>query len=365
MTTILCDAHIPWLNTILPKEQVNICSFNSEAELNSQILKADALLIRTVTKINRTTFPSFPRKLRVVASATAGTDHIDEEWLAENDIRFFHSPGCNARSVAEYVTTAMIHAFGGDFKKLQTQTTGIIGFGHTGTQLARILDRLGMNYTAYDPPREARDSSFKSDSWDDILSCDILSLHAPLTTGGNWPTYHMLSSQSVGNHSFDAIINAARGGVANEADLVQMKESNHLGFLALDVWENEPVMNPDSLKAADIATPHIAGYSQQAKYMASQIACAQIGDVLGFEMKQERPDYKTSPHINAGDGLYLALQNIHPLFELDQLLRNDPGQFAALRNTFPLRDEFGETELKNSLDEESQFITALDFNQFN
>ncbi len=364
MITILCDAHIPWLDAILPQEQVNTCSFDSEAELQSKILKADALLIRTVTKINRTSFPSFPKKLRIVASATAGTDHIDAEWLEKNNILFFHSPGCNARSVAEYVITVMIHALNGDFKKLKSKKTGIIGFGHTGTQLARILDRLGMSYKAYDPPREARDSSFKSAGWDELMSCDVLSLHVPLSTEGSWPTHHMLNARTLGNHSFDAIINAARGGVANEADLLQMKKSGNLGFLALDVWENEPDMNPDSLEAADIATPHIAGYSQQAKNKASQIASEQIGDALGFELKNDKPDYKTSPHINAGDGLYLALQNIHPLFELDQLLRKDPGQFAALRNTFPLRNEFRETDLINSLDEETQIITALEFNQF-
>ncbi|MCH8558084.1 MAG: 4-phosphoerythronate dehydrogenase [Balneolia bacterium] len=363
MITLLSDAHIPWLDHLLPESSVRILSYESDAELRDQIAEADALLTRTVTKVNQQTFPSFPEKLRVIGSATAGTDHIDGEWLAQNNIRFFHSPGCNARAVAEYVITVMIHAFKGDINELRKQKTGIIGYGNTGSQLGRILDRIGLSYVAFDPPREARDSSFKSDSWEDVLDCDILSLHVPITRGGKWPTQHMLSAKSIKQSSFRLIVNAARGGVANEADLLAMKQSGKLGFLALDVWENEPDLNHDILNAADIATPHIAGYSQQAKYEASRIACNSIAKTLGFELNTDEPAYEIAPAISASEGLYLALQKHHPLFHLDGLLRNKPEAFSTLRNSFPLRNEFRKTTLTNYLSKDILTIEALKINK--
>lgn len=363
MITLLTDAHIPWLDQILPETSVRILRYESDTDLRNQIAEADALFTRTVTKINPQTFPSFSEKLRVIGSATAGTDHIDADWLAQNNIRFFHSPGCNARAVAEYVITVIIHAFEGDINKLKKQKTGIIGFGNTGSQLARILDRLEMPYIAFDPPKGALDPSFISASWEETLDCDILSLHVPFTSSGKWPTQHILSAKSLSDSSFRLIVNAARGGVANEADLVAMKQSGKLDFLALDVWKNEPDLNYDILHAADIATPHIAGYSQQAKYEASRIACSSIADALGFELNPAEPAYEIAPAISASEGLYLALQNHHPLFQLDALLRNKPDAFSTLRNTFPLRNEFRKTTLTNCLSKDTLLIDALEFNR--
>jgi len=322
----------------------------------------DALLTRTTTKVNPVSFPEFPARLKAIASATAGTDHIDQEWTRMHGLTFTHSPGCNARSVAEYVATVLIHACEANIEQMRNQKVGIIGYGHTGSQVAELLTRLGISYLAYDPPLQQQNPAFRSAPLEQVLDCDILSLHVPLTTEGEWPTFNMLNSEVFEGRSYDIIINASRGGVLNEQDAIALKQNNRLRFLALDVWENEPRINPNSLMAADIATPHIAGYSLQAKYRASRIACEGLGRALGFKVNTRQPDWGNSSDINASAGLYSTLRYLHPLFDLDELLREQPDRFATLRNTHPLRMEFEYTNLKNTLYKGIQIFGALRFN---
>lgn len=381
---ILADAHIPWLPFLLGdlelRGKLRLSRFERPQELHGLIQRAqvinpiNALLIRTTAKINRDTFPVFPTGLKCIATATAGTDHVDTEWLKKNGIQFFHSPGCNARSVGEYVITAMLNAYQGSWKRLKQKKVGIVGFGNTGQQLAGLLEKLSIDFIAYDPPREATErisgfdhTSFKSAASDELSSCDIITLHVPLVSDGHDPTQHLLSRLGVlhDESRFELLINASRGGVLNEHQAVKLRKSGQLQHLVLDVWEDEPRPRSESLEAADLATPHIAGYSLQAKFEASRIACSHLGEALGFEINSGTPDWGISAYINATKGVYSALRSYHPAFQLDPLLRREPtaSAFARLRNTFPLRMEFQDLELHQLPDDpdERALAQALGF----
>lgn len=376
---ILADAHIPWLPFLLGKLELEgklrISRYETPQEMHDLLQRAqttqsvDALLIRTTAKINHKTFPVFPSGLKYIATATAGTDHVDADLLAKHEIQFFHSPGCNARSVGEYVATAMLNAYEGHWKSLQQKKVGIVGFGNTGQQVAGILEKLGIEFIAYDPPREALEmtsgtnhASFKSSASDELSDCDIITLHVPLVSDGPDPTRHLLSRLGVlhDDSSFELLINASRGGVLNEELAVKMRKSGQLQHLVLDVWEDEPYPRPETLEAADLATPHIAGYSLQAKFEASRIACNQLGEALGFEVSTGKPDWGISAYINAAKGVYSALRSHHPAFQLDSLLRREPtpDSFARLRNTFPLRMEFQDLELHQLPDDPDEHALA-------
>jgi len=336
--TLLADPHLPWLEHILP-DSVSISRIENGDHLQSELRGKDALLIRTVNKINRSTFPVFPKKLSFIGAATAGTDHVDIEWVRENNITFAHSPGCNARSVAEYVITAIFAAFNGDLNEIRKMTVGIVGFGHTGGNVSKLLNQLGIRWIACDPPLEIRNPEFKSAALDDVLNCDIVSLHVPLTNSGLHPTKYLINKKSILNRRIRLFIHASRGGVADETALLEALDSGSIERCVIDVWEGEPETNPDLLEKAFIVTPHIAGYSQQAKYNASYMVCRQLAHHFSLPFNKETPDELKTINVHSIEELNQVMKT-HPMFELGKKLRENPTSFAHLRNTHPLRSEF-------------------------
>lgn len=363
MITLLCENQIPWLKHLLPFPEVQVLSFWDDASLREQLPLADALLIRTVTRIDRLSFPAFPERLKAVATATAGFDHVDADWLGHNGIRFFHTPGCNARSVAEYVATAVVSRFGTASGALAGLKAGIIGYGETGSQSAAILQQLGMACICYDPPKSAREPAFASAAFEELRDADFITLHVPLTPDGPHPTRYLAGPGLFLNRTkpLRLLINAARGGVLDEAAALSALKSGQLESLVLDVWENEPALSPQSLEAAALATPHIAGYSQQAKYNASRIICEALSGFLGFQFNSSPPAFDIPEPVRAEAGLADALRRLHPAFRLDQSLRANPSSFSTLRNEAADRCGFAYITLIGLPEHEHQTAKALGF----
>lgn len=357
MVTILADRNIPWLE-LLPKQDVTLVPFETTDELTQFLPKADALLVRTVHKIKPEHVPPLPKKLRFVGSATAGTDHVDVEWLRKNDVAFAHSPGCNARAVAEYVATTIFAAFNGNIDELKSKKAGIVGFGNTGKQLAGILELMGIPFIANDPPLEEK-SSFRGCTFEEILQCDIISFHIPLTKTGKWPTNKMMGKERLENCNAEVIINASRGGVIDEDTLARRASTN--GKIAVtDVWKNEPITHPLLLNKSLYATPHIAGYSQQAKFKATEMVVNDLCSFFGIT-KPEALEPSISTIINASDGLLQVIKQIHPLFTLTEKLKANPASFAELRNKHPLRNEYRNYVLENLPKKDRIAARALGF----
>lgn len=240
----------------------------------------DALLVRTVTHLNAETLPHIPSTLRFIGTASSGTDHLDNEYLGSKGITLSSANGCNARSVAEYVMTALLlwkEKYNPDksFGKV-----GVVGAGKAGSAVIDLLSDFDIECVAYDPPREVRDPGFSSASLDEVLGCNILTFHVPLNRKGEHSTFHWLDRSKFESQNYKLIINASRGGVVNEKALLEAKKQGKVKNFILDVWEDEPDFNTHVADQAFIATPHIAGYSEQAKINATKMVCDDLADFL-------------------------------------------------------------------------------------
>ncbi len=267
MLRIKADQNIYRLSDFLPPD-TDLSLYDPDQGFPS-VVDADILLVRSVTKVNSQTLTD-PYQLKLVGTASSGRDHLDEDYLHALGIQTLDANGSNARAVAEYVMTSLL--LWGIKRKvdLHDLQIGIIGVGATGTALSELLDDFGMDTVCYDPPKQQREEGFKSASLSEVLNCDVLSFHLPLSFDTDHPTHHWLDGETLGNRHFKLIINAARGGIIDEEALMKAMDEGIVEEVILDVWENEPDFNPELAERAFIATPHIAGSSEQSKLNATR-----------------------------------------------------------------------------------------------
>lgn len=242
-------------------------TFPGRALTSDMLAGADALIVRSVTRVNAALVAG--SSLRFVGTVTAGTDHLDLPGLAAQGIHVASAPGFNARPVAEYVLTAILlladrHGFDPVGK-----TLGVVGVGRVGSIVADWATALGMRVLRNDPPRQAQEGS-KGGDWvgvEELLSLsNIVTLHVPLNRDGFYPTVSMVNQRWLQSMRRDAfLINASRGEVIDESKLIQTLDERRLAGVALDVWHNEPRINRALARRVDFATPHVAGYSQESK----------------------------------------------------------------------------------------------------
>lgn len=233
----------------------------------SDLVDADILLVRSVTRVDATLLAK--SSVRFVGTATAGTDHIDLDYLAARDIAFSAAPGCNARPVGEFVLACALSYAARFGRRPADLAVGLIGCGHAGGAAEALLQSAGFRCLRNDPPRAEAEGGGGFASLREVLSSDIVSLHVPLTAGGSHPTHRLLGVEEISVLRRGALlINAARGGVVDEsAWLDAMVEERVLG--AIDCWEGEPAISPSLLQGAWLASPHVAGHSVDARRRAT------------------------------------------------------------------------------------------------
>lgn len=281
MPFVLADKNIFGLETMLKSAGFEYKLYD-EASFSPNMLRGvDAWILRTVTKVDRHLITK-ANCLQYIFSASAGTDHIDKQALKEKGIEFGYAKGSNAQAVAEYSLFALLKIMNKAEISAQEVNVGIVGVGAVGSSLQSLLQTVGITYQLYDPPRSLRDAAFTSCSLADLETCNILSFHTPLEKNSSYPTFHLFeevdgfwASKQLG------IINAARGGVVDEKLQLSRMETGLLDYLVLDVWENEPEYNISVRKKCLLATPHIAGYSFEAKLKASFMAVEFLAKRLG------------------------------------------------------------------------------------
>lgn len=345
---ILADQYLYKVPEILPNG-IEYTLFDPEKGLPGNVAAFDALLIRTVTPINSQTLPH-AGNMKFIGTATAGFDHVDTAHLKNLGIAFERSEGCNANSVGEYVI-AVLHKWAElRQKNLKKITVGIAGCGNTGSSVHRYISRLGIASVLFDPPKEKRDPVFISASLNELLSCDVLTFHTPLTKTGLHPTFHLCSMDWL-KHGFELIINTARGGVVDEQSLLQAKSGGLVKDFILDVWENEPNFSDDSARNALFATPHIAGYSREAKWRASEIVISQLCKFFDLfrpdiQFNETVPNQKMTLADQLSFTEFLWENNQIDLYDrkLRELIGLDEGEkarkFAELRSATETRFEY-------------------------
>ncbi|MDG5766078.1 4-phosphoerythronate dehydrogenase [Balneolales bacterium ANBcel1] len=334
---------------------------------DDQIRRADALLVRTVNPVNANTIPTGHR-LRFVGTASAGRDHLDESWLRGQGIATDDAKGSNARCVGEYVAVATLLYCDANGVDPETLTAGIVGAGFTGSAVSELLEAIGIRCLRHDPPRAERDPSFVSAPVADVLECDIISFHVPLETGGAHPTRYWFDEEKIRAHPRRLAINASRGGVVDEQALRRALTDGHIQACILDVWENEPRFNDSSLEAAFLATPHIAGYSIEAKAKASEMICRSLHKELGLPDPGPVTDTLYPASLPGGDASLSEILNaLHPARSYDHGLRGLAGNpdaekgpaFLRLRQNTPLRNEFRHIEIPESVTLRYPALAAL------
>jgi len=291
---ILADENIPHVRELFdPLGEVQ--TVRGRSILPEDLRGFDLLLVRSVTPVGESLLKG--SRVRFVATATAGTDHVDQAYLRRQGIAFASAPGSNAAAVADYVSTALLVASSRLSYPLKGKTLGVIGHGQVGSRVAARGRALGMRVLVNDPPlaRQTGDPLYRP--LDEVLAAaDVVALHCCLTAEGPYPSYHLADTRF-----FDRLrpgslfINAARGEVTDEAALRHALESEKVRAAILDVWETEPVPDSWLLRRALLATPHIGGYSEEGKLRGAQQIYEAACRFLGREPVVDLPGSLPSP----------------------------------------------------------------------
>ena len=244
------------------------------------VADADALLVRSITRVDRELLEG--SSVRFVGTATIGRNHIDEEYLWKTGITLVDAAGAGARSVAEYAATALLTLHNRRVVRLPDAKVAIVGVGAIGSLVSRFVQSLGVAETIeYDPPRHNEEPEFESATIEHVKGADVIILAIPLTSRGLHPTHHMIDESFLTDlETGSTLINVARGGVVDSTALKRELLTGRL-HAVLDVWEDEPEVDPDLLGPCTIATPHIAGYSRDGKLRGTEMLAQGLAEHIG------------------------------------------------------------------------------------
>ena len=247
---------------ILPKKSFQKFFFVGSEITKSEIKSADAILCRSVTKLNQELLKD--SRISVIASATSGRDHISDDLINSKNYQTFFSSGANAWSVVHYVMAVIETLIAEELFSTQ-KSVGIIGYGNIGKRLGKTLSAFNIPWHANDPFLQDKNLV----DIETIFNCDLITIHTPFTREGKHPTYQLINKNNIQSFTNKIIINTSRGGIVDEKTLLQSESILYIS----DVWENEPKVNQLVLNHAYISTPHIAGHSFDGKKSSLIEAC--------------------------------------------------------------------------------------------
>lgn len=338
---IVADDKIPFLQGVF-EPYADVIYRKGSAISPEDLRDADVLITRTRTKCGKALLAG--SKIRFIATATIGYDHIDTAYCQQNGIGWKNAPGCNASSVAQYIASILLH----NGTDLRGKAIGIIGVGNVGKKVAALCRTLGMRVLLNDPPRERIEG--KGDFLPLEALCreaDYLTLHVPLNMAGPDKTYHLADSNFFRLCAKKPLfINASRGETTDPEALTGALLTKRLSGAVLDVWEDEPDINPGMLKLLRFGTPHIAGYSADGKANGTAAAVRAVADFLRIDaLKDFYPQNVPLPPcpvitLNSNEtALRDAMLATYDIAQDDARLRANPENFEALRGNYPLRRE--------------------------
>jgi D-3-phosphoglycerate dehydrogenase len=269
------------------------------ANLPSEIADADALVVRSATKVTAALLEKAGR-LRAIGRAGVGVDNVDVDAATRRGVLVMNTPGGNSVSVAEHTLALMlglaravpqanasIHA--GKWEKsafsgteMRGKTIGLVGLGRVGTEVARRARALEMKVLAHDPfvtPAAAAEAEVELVPLDDLLRrSDVISLHTSLSA----QTEKLIDAAAIAKMKKGVrLINCARGELIDEAALAEALKSGHVAGAALDTFAKEPPKDSPLVGLPNvIATPHIAGSTAEAQEEVGTAIAQQIRDFL-------------------------------------------------------------------------------------
>ncbi len=370
---IVCDNKIPFLRGVF--EPFAEVVYLPGGETTAAVVRdADAVITRTRTRCDAALLAG--SAVRVVATATIGYDHIDTAWCEAHGILWRNAPGCNSRSVQQYVGAALCALARRHGLQLEGMTLGVVGVGNVGAKVALTGAALGMRVLLCDPPRARCEGPDGFVSLDEIISrSDIVTLHVPLSRTGEDATWHLFdAARLAAMRPGQFLINSSRGPVVDNAALKAALATKALRGAVLDVWEGEPAPDRGLLDLVDIATPHIAGYSADGKAAGTAAAVQTVAARLGLPLTDWRPAGIPAPvqplsfDLDATgkslqEVLSEALLYTYDILADDRALRAHPECFEQLRGDYPVRREPAAfcVCLRGGTDEMTARLRALGF----
>ena len=301
---IIADSAIPFLRGVLePFAEVEYLP--GTAISAADVRNADALVIRTRTRCDEKLLAD--SRVKLIATATIGFDHIDTAWCAAHGIEVTTAAGCNARGVLQWVGAALVHLSRTQGWQPAERTLGIVGVGHVGSLVKAYAEGWGFRVVCCDPPLDAS-------------------------------TRHMADSRLFGLMKPGAIlINSSRGEVVDGEALLR----SGLGW-ALDVWEHEPHLDPALLENALLATPHIAGYSEQGKANATAMSVASLARRFGLPLEGWYPPQAAPARRRpiSWQELCRTIGGAYDIASESRSLKERPGDFESMRDHYAYRREY-------------------------
>jgi D-3-phosphoglycerate dehydrogenase len=316
----------------------------SEAELVQQVGDVAALVVRSETKITRKVLEAAP-KLRVVGRAGVGVDNVDVDAATERGVVVMNTPGGNTVSAAELTLALLLalarkipqadasmkagqwnrKAFSGT--ELFGKTLGILGMGRIGSEVAKRAVAFGMKVLAYDPyVSSSRARALQADlvELDEVLAAaDFITIHMPLSD----ETRGMINAAAFAKMKTGVrLINCARGGIINEADLLAAIQSGKVAGAALDVYATEPLPPDSPLRTVPqlILTPHLGASTEEAQEnVGIEIAEA----IAAFLLQGEVRNAVNMPSLDAK-----TYEMVRPFLTLAEKLGRLVAQVAPRRN---------------------------------
>src|SRR5438477_7707914 len=310
--------------------------------LNAEIADAEALIVRSATKVTPELLEK-AKRLRVVGRAGVGVDNIDLEEATRRGVLVMSTPGGNAVSVAEH-TFALLLSLARQVPRLDKaihegrwekssaagtevrgKTLGLIGLGRIGSEVAVRAEAFDMRVLGYDPyisEAAAREISVELVPLEKLLAeSDFVSLHTALSPA----TQNLISKANIQKMKNGArIINAARGELVDEAALAEALKSGKLAGAAVDVFAEEPPKNSPLVGLPNvIATPHVAGSTAEAQEEVGTQVAVQIKDYLAEGIIRNAVNL---PSLSADQ-----YRRVRPYLELAERLGSLVSQSAAAR----------------------------------
>ena len=260
-------------------------------------------------------------------------------------------------------------------------TIGIVGVGNVGSKIKSFAKTLGLKVLLNDPPRVRKEGNSGFVTIDELISgSDIITFHVPLIKKGEDKTLHMADQNFFSKFNNSKwIINTSRGPVIETNSLKEAIKKKVVTTTVLDVWENEPWINEELLNMADIATPHIAGYSADGKANGTSVCVRNISSFFNLGIDKEwypkeipAPSNSSEIYINCEkqslhDILYNAVISSYNIMNDDNILRNSADTFEKQRGNYPVRREFSfyKIKAKDCPDESESKLRELGFQIIN
>jgi D-3-phosphoglycerate dehydrogenase len=304
------------IDTIAPEGIAHLTERGFQVDQVSSKLERETLLARLgdyegiVTRSSTAVTPEFlgrARRLRILGRAGVGVDNIDVDACSRQGVVVVNAPYGNVVSAAEH-TVGMLLAL---VRKIPTahealrrlewdrgiygselfrKTAGVLGLGKVGSRVAARLRAFDMEVLVYDPyipEGRARDLGVRLMDLQSVLSrADVLTVHVPLTD----ETENMIAARELAvTKPGVRVVNCARGGIVNEADLLAALDAGHVSGAAIDVWTEEPPVSPVVKRLIQhprvVVTPHLGANTQEAQVnvsvdVARQLVAFRDGELL-------------------------------------------------------------------------------------